>query len=96
MLSEPLTWLMVMALYLFFQTTCFMGLLEPPLCYLGALLLAGGGVIVIRLFAVRCPSCGCWIRGTTLQRWEQGCCLRCGYDLTGNTSGRCPECGEPA
>ena len=21
---------------------------------------------------------------------------RCGYDLHGNTSGRCPECGEPA
>lgn len=24
------------------------------------------------------------------------CCLSCGYDLTGNESGRCPECGvEP-
>ncbi len=22
-------------------------------------------------------------------------CFRCGYDLTGNTSGRCPECGSP-
>ena len=22
-----------------------------------------------------------------------GHCLRCGYDLTGNVSGRCPECG---
>ena len=21
-------------------------------------------------------------------------CLKCGYDLTGNTSGICPECGE--
>jgi uncharacterized membrane protein (DUF485 family) len=21
-------------------------------------------------------------------------CLACGYDLTGNVSGRCPECGE--
>ena len=21
-------------------------------------------------------------------------CRRCGYDLTGNTSGVCPECGE--
>ncbi len=21
-------------------------------------------------------------------------CLKCGYDLTGNVSGRCPECGE--
>ncbi|UCG17088.1 MAG: hypothetical protein JSV19_03465 [Phycisphaerales bacterium] len=23
------------------------------------------------------------------------CCRRCGYDLTGNVSGVCPECGEP-
>ncbi|MCC6361329.1 MAG: hypothetical protein IT450_21540 [Phycisphaerales bacterium] len=23
-----------------------------------------------------------------------GCCRNCGYDLTGNTSGRCPECGR--
>lgn len=23
-----------------------------------------------------------------------GLCRKCGYDLTGNTSGRCPECGE--
>jgi hypothetical protein len=22
------------------------------------------------------------------------CCQSCGYDLTGNTSGVCPECGE--
>ncbi|HKQ47296.1 MAG TPA: hypothetical protein VJZ71_04400 [Phycisphaerae bacterium] len=22
-------------------------------------------------------------------------CPRCGYNLTGNTSGRCPECGQP-
>ena len=25
-----------------------------------------------------------------------GHCLRCSYDLTGNVSGVCPECGEPA
>jgi predicted amidophosphoribosyltransferase len=24
-----------------------------------------------------------------------GLCRRCGYNLTGNTSGRCRECGEP-
>lgn len=22
-------------------------------------------------------------------------CLHCGYDLTGNVSGVCPECGKP-
>jgi hypothetical protein len=26
--------------------------------------------------------------------WREGCCRQCGYDLTGNVSGVCPECGE--
>jgi hypothetical protein len=26
-------------------------------------------------------------------RRRKGACLRCGYDLTGNVSGVCPECG---
>jgi hypothetical protein len=30
-------------------------------------------------------------------RWRaNGCCRWCGYDLTGNESGVCPECGEDA
>ncbi len=36
------------------------------------------------------------VRGP-LRRWRRrrrGCCTKCGYDLTGNTSGRCPECGK--
>ncbi len=28
-------------------------------------------------------------------RDKLGVCLHCGYDLTGNTSGTCPECGNP-
>lgn len=28
-------------------------------------------------------------------RRERGLCFRCGYDLTGNVSGVCPECGTP-
>lgn len=28
-------------------------------------------------------------------RRRRGACLQCGYNLTGNTSGVCPECGEP-
>lgn len=27
------------------------------------------------------------------RRPAAGCCRTCGYDLTGNVSGRCPECG---
>ena len=30
------------------------------------------------------------------RRIPPGHCQTCGYDLTGNVSGRCPECGEPA
>ena len=28
------------------------------------------------------------------RRRKKGLCLQCGYDLTGNVSGVCPECGE--
>lgn len=43
------------------------------------------------------------IAGTALgaRRWlamessRRGCCQHCGYNLTGNVSGRCPECGTP-
>ncbi len=27
------------------------------------------------------------------RRSAAGCCISCGYDMTGNTTGRCPECG---
>jgi hypothetical protein len=29
------------------------------------------------------------------RRFPVGHCHHCGYDLTGNLSGRCPECGHP-
>ena len=29
------------------------------------------------------------------RRIPLGHCQKCGYDLTGNESGKCPECGEP-
>jgi hypothetical protein len=28
------------------------------------------------------------------RRMREGCCRHCGYDLTGNASGVCPECGQ--
>jgi hypothetical protein len=28
------------------------------------------------------------------KRSKQGCCASCGYNLTGNISGTCPECGS--
>ena len=29
-------------------------------------------------------------------RRRKGWCVKCGYDLTGNVSGVCPECGSTA
>jgi len=39
------------------------------------------------------PTIMLWRR--RLRRPPPGFCRRCKYDLTANTSGRCPECGEP-
>ncbi|HEY3241813.1 MAG TPA: hypothetical protein VGM03_00550 [Phycisphaerae bacterium] len=36
------------------------------------------------------PTLWLWVRD---RRPKPGHCQRCGYDLTGNTSGVCPECG---
>ena len=35
-------------------------------------------------------------RGPIRRQWRRwrGCCITCGYNLTGNRSGRCPECGD--
>ena len=44
-----------------------------------------------------CPALA-FTRGT-LRRWRRrrkGLCVRCGYDLTGNVTGMCPECGSLA
>lgn len=40
-----------------------------------------------------------WMEGKDRYRGpcsETERCARCGYNLTGNVSGRCPECGTPA
>lgn len=34
------------------------------------------------------------LRNWLLFRWPSHYCFDCGYDLTGNLSGRCPECGK--
>ena len=38
-----------------------------------------------------------WEGRGPLRRWrrrKRGLCLHCGYNLTGNTSGVCPECAQ--
>jgi len=43
--------------------------------------LLGAGLVVLARWAGR--------------RFKASDCRVCGYDLTGNVSGKCPECGEP-
>jgi hypothetical protein len=56
-------------------------LIGVPLCF------PSGVCLVVLGVAVR------WWRR---QRRRPGCCLVCGYSLTGNVSGVSPECGTPA
>ena len=40
-----------------------------------------------------CQHCGCEMDKWGHAVFRQGCCCKCGYDLTANVSGICPECG---
>ena len=54
-----------------------------------------GAIELVSLYAV--GFCLTWVflrrRLRRCRRLHSGCCSRCGYNLTGNTSGVCPECG---
>ena len=49
---------------------------------------------LLALLLMTYPACD-FIRGPLRRRRRRrrGFCLKCGYDLTGNESGVCPECG---
>lgn len=54
------------------------------------------GFLLADLVAIEwaCRKCGVrFMRRSSSRRTPRGVCLGCGYDLTGNVSGRCPECG---
>ena len=40
-------------------------------------------------------ACYSLMRWETVYHWDGRYCVQCEYDLTGNVSGRCPECGTP-
>ena len=42
------------------------------------------------------PAVYGWYWNRLRRRKTRGLCISCGYNLTGNTSGVCPECGTPA
>jgi hypothetical protein len=48
----------------------------------------------LMMVCVGLPTGFLWWRDR--RRRPLGHCQQCGYDLTGNVSGRCPECGEDA
>jgi hypothetical protein len=54
-----------------------------------------GGLVVMPLWmllvVVAVPTAVLWWRDR--RRIPAGHCRQCGYNLTGNVSGRCPECG---
>ncbi len=49
--------------------------------------------VVPPVFVFAVPTALLW--ALRIKRFRRGYCRNCDYDLTGNTSGRCPECGEP-
>jgi len=58
--------------------------LGTPAWFLVVILASYPTVVFLRAFARRCRH-----------RKTHGLCLRCDYNLTGNESGVCPECGTP-
>lgn len=46
-----------------------------------------GILLIYPTVALTCGPLRAW------RRRNRGLCVKCGYDLTGNTSGICPECG---
>lgn len=49
----------------------------------------------LALFTAGPVWCLLGVRLRRARRRRRGCCLKCGYNLTGNVSGVCPECGAP-
>lgn len=78
---------------LFFSFTCLSSLTGFLLALLKALAIANG-VIAVAVFVLVLGG-GSVILAYFIpdDDWD-GRCHQCGYDLRGNQSGRCPECGE--
>ena len=50
--------------------------------------------LTLALILILCPLVHiAVVNGRRLMRRKKGHCLKCGYDLAGNVSGVCPECG---
>ena len=61
------------------------------------LIAVGFAAAWVAWFALERPGIQAIEKNTERQgRREKGLCEQCGYDLTGNVSGVCPECGKSA
>lgn len=68
----------------------------------GAFFIPGGLWQILKLVALAVVLGACCVLlvfafydGRARWRRQGGLCVRCGYDLRANESGRCPECGAP-
>ncbi len=62
------------------------------LWYIPFMIVFAGVVFMLAPFLLM--SVFIWVRRRYWPIYEDGCCFNCGYDLTGNVSGTCPECGH--
>ena len=65
---------------------------SPPVSWLDEGQLIVDVCLWLPFLALLLPASLLWWLDT---RPRPGFCRRCDYDLTGNTTGRCPECGTP-
>lgn len=65
---------------------------------LDAIAAMGQGFVVALMIGAPLAAVGLLTRCITIRKLgaqlQAGHCFGCGYDLTGNVSGRCPECGK--
>ena len=64
--------------------------------FVGAFFLStvpGFAALSAGLFALLGVACAIIVALPAGREYPSGHCQSCGYDLTGNESGRCPECG---
>ena len=86
--ASPLAWFFITGdMRIDFQMICYSERVHSRIA-LGCAEVVAAGLL--------CRAVPTWrARWEARWRYPQGHCQTCGYNLTGNTSGVCPECGTP-